>query len=150
MIVVAVMMYRGRAEQGAEDVACTRDNIGKVVGFGFGTGALSGFFGIGGGFLIVPALSVSTSMAIYRAVGTSLVAVSAFGLTTAANYAFSGLIDWPIAGAFIAGGILGSVIGTAASRSLASHKGWLNLLFAGLILVVALYMLVRSGIALAG
>ena len=150
MIVVAVMMYRGRTEQGIENVACTRDNAGKVLSFGFGTGALSGFFGIGGGFLIVPALSVSTNMAIYRAVGTSLVAVSAFGLTTAANYALSGLIDWPVAGTFIAGGIAGSVIGTATSRRLAAHKGWLNMLFAGLILAVALYMLARSGIALAG
>jgi len=148
MIVVSIAMYRGRSAQGEDNVTCNRDNIGKVLSYGFGTGGLSGFFGIGGGFLIVPALSKSTSMGIYRAVGTSLVAVSAFGIATASSYAFSGLIDWPIAGTFIAGGIVGTVAGAAASRRLAEHKGRLNTLFAALIFGVALYMAARSIAAL--
>src|SRR3546814_7199914 len=57
----------------------------------FGSGAFSGFFGIGGGFLIVPGIVAATGMPMINAVGTSLVAVTAFGLTTAANYAWSGL-----------------------------------------------------------
>ena len=131
-------------------MVCNRDNLGKVLSYGFGTGGLSGFFGIGGGFLIVPALVASTSMPIGRAIGTSLVAVSAFGLATALNYAASGMLDWPLAIAFIAGGIAGSLIGTRASTRLAASKGTLNTLFAGLIVVVALYMLARSGAALFG
>ncbi len=150
MIFVAVAMFRSRGRQGSDSVVCNRENLGKVLGYGFGTGSLSGFFGIGGGFLIVPALSASTSMGIYRAVGTSLVAVSAFGLATAANYAFSGLIDWPLAGTFIAGGVAGTVLGTAVSRRLARHKGRLNTLFAGLVMAVALYMLWQSWQALTG
>ncbi|MBS1239556.1 MAG: hypothetical protein H6R45_262 [Proteobacteria bacterium] len=150
MILVAVAMYRGRGQEGSDSVVCNRDNMGKVLSYGFGAGALSGFFGIGGGFLIVPALAASTSMAIHRAVGTSLVAVAAFGLATAASYAASGLIDWPLAGVFVAGGMLGSVAGTAISRRLAAHKGRLGTLFAGLIFAVAFYMLVRSGMTLAG
>lgn len=63
-----------------------------------GTGVFSGFFGIGGGFLIVPGLMASTDMVMINAIGSSLVAVTAFGLTTAANYAFSGLVDWLLAG----------------------------------------------------
>jgi len=148
MLVVAAAMYRNRAGEGSDAVTCNRDNIAKVLGFGFGTGSLSGFFGIGGGFLIVPSLTASTAMGIHRAIGTSLVAVSAFGLATAANYAFSGLIDWPVAGAFIGGGVLGSLAGTAASRRLAASKGVLSRLFAGLILVVALYMIARGFLAL--
>lgn len=150
MIVVAVAMFRGRADDGPEGVTCNRDNAGKVVSYGFGTGALSGFFGIGGGFLIVPALVASTSMAVYRAIGTSLVAVAAFGIATAASYAFSGLIDWWLAAAFIVGGMLGTIGGTAASRRLSAQKGRLNTLFSGLILAVALYMLARSAMAVAG
>lgn len=150
MLVVAGLMYRGRGDTGIEGVVCNRDNFPKVATFGLGTGALSGFFGIGGGFLIVPGLIASTSMPIYRAIGTSLVAVSAFGLTTAANYALSGLVDWPVAGSFIAGGVLGSVIGTAASTRLSASKGLLNSVFATMIVVVALYMLWRSGSVLAG
>lgn len=150
MLVVAFLMWRGRGEQGIEGVTCNRENLPRVVSFGLGTGALSGFFGIGGGFLIVPALVASTAMPIGRAIGTSLVAVSAFGLATSLNYAASGLLDWPLAIAFIVGGVLGSVAGTAASTRLAGRKGTLNTVFAGLIVVVALYMLARSWSALAG
>jgi uncharacterized membrane protein YfcA len=150
MVVVAIAMYRGRGTEGSDSVVCNRDNLGKVLGFGFGTGALSGFFGIGGGFLIVPALAASTRMAVHRAIGTSLVAVSAFGLATAASYAFSGLIDWWLAAVFVGGGVAGSVIGTAVSRRLAQRKGGLHTLFAALILAVAIYMLARSGLALFG
>lgn len=148
MIVVAVLMFRGRGDEGVEGVVCNRDNFPKVASFGFGTGLLSGFFGIGGGFLIVPGLVASTSMSIYRAIGTSLIAVSAFGLTTAANYAFSGLIDWTLAGTFIAGGVIGTVLGAAAAKRLSASKGRLNTVFATLILLVALYMGGRSAMAL--
>lgn len=148
MMIVGVLMYRSRGEQGVEGVVCNRDNFPKVATFGLGTGMLSGFFGIGGGFLIVPGLVASTAMPIYRAIGTSLVAVSAFGLTTAFNYAASDLIDWLIAASFIAGGVGGSLIGTAASRRLAAKKGTLNAMFATLVIVVAVYMLFKSWIAI--
>jgi len=149
MLVVAGVMFKGRGDQGIEGVVCNRDNFPKVASFGFGTGILSGFFGIGGGFLIVPGLIASTSMTIYRAIGTSLVAVTAFGLTTALNYAFSGMLDWGLAAAFIAGGVLGSLGGTAVSRRLSASKGRLNSVFAAMIVMVAVYMLVRSWQALA-
>lgn len=147
MLVVAVAMYRGRGDAGVEGVTCNRENLPRVVTFGIGTGGISGFFGIGGGFLIVPALVASTAMPIYRAVGTSLVAVAAFGLATAANYAWSGLIDWPLAGIFIAGGVAGTAAGALAARRLSADKGRLNTLFAALIALVALYMLYRNWLA---
>lgn len=86
-------------------------------------------------------------MPILNAVGTSLVAVTAFGLTTALSYAASGLVDWRLAGIFIAGGLVGGVAGTRAARTLSS-RGALTAIFAGLIFVVATYMLVRSASAL--
>ena len=73
-------------------------------------GGASGLFGIGGGFLIVPALLAATGMPMINAVGSSLLAVSAFGLATAINYAASGLIDWLLAAEFIGGGIFGGMI----------------------------------------
>lgn len=144
MLVVAFAMYRGRGDVGIEGVKCNRDNMPKVILFGAGTGILSGFFGIGGGFLIVPALVASTSMPIYRAIGTSLIAVAAFGLTTAANYAASDMLDWPLAASFIAGGMVGSVLGAAAARRMSAAKGRLNTVFSALIVVVAGYMLYRN------
>lgn len=147
MLVVAFTMYRGRGEAGIEGVTCNRDNLPRVLTLGIGTGALSGFFGIGGGFLIVPALVASTSMPIYRAIGTSLVAVAAFGLTTAANYAWSGMIDWPLAGSFIGGGLAGSILGATAARRISASKGRLSTVFAALIVIVAVYMLYRNVMA---
>ena len=80
-----------------------RNNAPWVMGIGFLVGALSGFFGIGGGFLIVPGLVAATSMALITAIGSSLVSVTAFGLTTAVNYALSGLIDWRLVWRSVAG-----------------------------------------------
>ena len=111
------------------------------------TGAASGFFGIGGGFLIVPGLILATGMPMIQAVGSSLLAIGTFGLATALNYAASGLIDWVVAAEFVAGGILGGIGGTVLGARLARRKAVLNRNFAVLILAVALYMLARSALA---
>ena len=143
MIAVGVLMLRRRGHVGHAEVRLGRENAGKLVVFGLGTGFFSGFFGIGGGFLIVPGLIAATGMPMLYAVGSSLVAVTAFGLTTAANYALSGLVDWILALVFIAGGLAGSLLGTRAARRL-SGAGHLTTVFAGLIFVVAAYMLWKS------
>ena len=83
-----------------------------------------------------------------NAVGSSLVAVCAFGLTAALNYAVSGLVDWLLAAAFIGGGVVGGFAGAGLSKRLSAHKGVLNAIFAALIFVVAAYMLWKSGAAI--
>lgn len=143
MIAVGIVMLKNRRAQGIPGAQCGRENVAKVIGFGLATGGFSGFFGIGGGFLIVPGLVASTKMPILNAVGTSLVAVAAFGLTTAVNYAASGLVDWALAALFILGGVIGSLIGTRLASRL-SGKGALTTIFATLIFVVAAYMLWQS------
>ncbi len=107
-------------------------------------GLLSGFFGIGGGFLIVPGLLFATGMPLINAIGTSLFAVGAFGLATAANYASSGLVDWKIAGEFIAGGLVGGWLGMSLGCRIAGHKSALNTIFAFVIFTVAIYMFYRT------
>jgi uncharacterized membrane protein YfcA len=144
MLVIALLMLKTRARVGVADVKMDRGNTPAIAGLGLATGTLSGFFGIGGGFLIVPALMLATGMPIMNAVSSSLVAVTAFGLTTAASYAWSGLISWGLAGLFIAGGIAGGLIGTRSARLLAARRGALNIVFAGVIIAVALYMLARN------
>jgi uncharacterized membrane protein YfcA len=148
MIVVGALMLKGRDALGNPNVRLNRENAPRIFGFGAVTGLFSGFFGIGGGFLIVPGLIASTGMPMLNAVGSSLVAVSAFGLTTSVNYARSGLIDWPLAAVFIAGGVGGGVIGAMVAKRLSGKKGLLNTVFAGLIFAVAAYMLWQSSAAL--
>ena len=144
MLVIAALMLKTRARVGVADVKMDWSNFPVIAGLGLVTGTMSGFFGIGGGFLIVPALMLATGMPIINAVSSSLVAVTAFGMTTAVSYAWSGLVSWELAAVFIAGGIAGGLGGTAAARHLAARRGALNTVFAAVIVTVAIYMLVRN------
>lgn len=142
MLVVAVFMLRGR-RSGPDRYPLPR-MYPRLGAIGLGAGGLAGFFGIGGGFLIVPGMMFASGMEIIYAIGTSLFAVGAFGLTAATNYAVSGLIDWPIAAEFIAGGIVGGWLGALGAKRLAKTRGALNLIFALAIIAVAILMLVKS------
>jgi len=122
MLVVGALMLRGRSAAGDPHVTLNAGNAPKLVGTGAATGMLSGFFGIGGGFLIVPSLMGSTGMPIYYAVGSSLVGVTAFGLTTAFNYALAGWVDWPLAAVFIGGGVLGGLAGARLAKLMSSRR----------------------------
>ncbi|MDB5597354.1 MAG: sulfite exporter TauE/SafE family protein [Hyphomicrobiales bacterium] len=148
MIVIAIVMLRRKPTSDSDfKPLCretARDLLPRLGGMGVAVGALSGFFGIGGGFLIVPGLIASARMPMVMAVGSSLVSVAAFGLTTAASYAWSGLIDWRVAGIFIGGGLLGGVAGTAACGRLAASKAALTRIFASLVICVGLYVVVRG------
>jgi uncharacterized membrane protein YfcA len=144
MMVVAALMLRRREPAEDRRVRLGGENAPALVGTGFAVGALSGFFGIGGGFLIVPGLIFAAGMPMLQAIGTSLVAVTAFGLTTAGSYAAAGLVDWTLAAIFVGGGFAGSLLGTRAGRALSRRRGLLTRVFAGLILVVAGYTLARS------
>ena len=144
MMVVGMLMLKDRGRAGDPNVRLSTENLPKLVGFGLAAGLLSGFFGIGGGFLIVPSLILAAGMPILNAVASSLVSVTAFGLTTAGNYAWSGLVDWYLAAIFIGGGLLGGLLGAWAAKSLAKRRGALTVIFVALIFAVAIYMLVRS------
>lgn len=148
MLVIGALMLKPKrqgiiTERDADSRTCL-----TTAAVAFVAGATSGFFGIGGGFLIVPALMASTRMPMINAVGSSLLAVGTFGLATAASYAWSGMVDWPVAFEFIAGGVIGGVAGMLLASRLASHKQTLNRIFAVLIFAVAIYVLYRSGTTL--
>lgn len=144
MIVIGVLMLMQRKNPGQPGVECTIDKAPKVMGYGLATGVFSGFLGIGGGFLVVPGLVGSTGMPMLNAVGTSLVAVAAFGLTTAFNYAVSALVDWPLALVFIGGGALGGFAGTTIARRISAKTGSLSTVFAFVVFAVAVYTLVNT------
>ncbi len=144
MIVVGTVMLLRKDAEGNPDVRLSfktaRQLLPLLLLIGFAVGALSGFFGIGGGFLIVPGLMLATGMPIAYAIGTSLVAVTVFGATTASNYAISGLVDWRIAALFIGGGIVGGIIGTFAGQRFAKSKGTLAMVFAVFVILIGFYV----------
>lgn len=150
MLVVGALMFRNRSNVDLLErpVGIRTDVLlGATALF---AGAASGFFGIGGGFLVMPCLLLATGMPTIKAVGTSLFAVGVFGTGTAINYAWSGLIDWPVAAEFILGGAVGGFLGMKLALRLADKKGVLNKIFATLIFAVATYVLYRSGQAVIG
>jgi hypothetical protein len=148
MIAVGLLMLRPRTGGGEPNVRLDRASAARLLpllaGFGVGVGALAGFFGIGGGFLIVPGLVAATGMPIINAIGSSLVSVAAFGMTTALSYSFSGLVDWRIAGLFVLGGILGGLLGIALGQKLSTYKRALTLVFSGIVIAVGLYVVANS------
>ena len=158
MIVIAVMMLVRRKGHGTQFRPLERATAGtllpRLLGMGGAVGGMSGFFGIGGGFLlnkvggdpdqVVPGLMAAARMPMITAIGSSLVAVTAFGITTAVSYALSGLVDWHIAALFVAGGVAGGVGGTLLAHRLATHKTMLTRVFAGIVAVVGLYVVWRG------
>ena len=148
MIAVGFLMLRPRSAGTNGSVSLNRETARRLLpalaGLGLAVGFASGFFGIGGGFLIVPGLISATAMPILNAIGSSLVSVTAFGGTTAASYAWAGLVDWWIALLFIAGGLAGSQIGTRVARRLASSERALSLTFASFVVVAGFYVAIRG------
>ena len=144
MVVVGVVMALRKDAEGNPDIRLNFSTAQQLLPLlllvGLGVGALSGFFGIGGGFLIVPGLMLATGMPIAYAIGTSLVAVTIFGATTAANYALSGLVDWRIAAYFIGGGIFGGLLGSIVGQRIGQKKSTLAIVFASLVVVVGIYI----------
>jgi len=144
MVVVGIVMALRKDAEGNPDIRLNFSTAQQLLPLlllvGLGVGALSGFFGIGGGFLIVPGLMLATGMPIAYAIGTSLVAVTIFGATTAVNYALAGLIDWRIAIYFIGGGILGGLVGSLASQRLGQNKNLLTIVFASFVILIGIYI----------
>jgi uncharacterized protein len=91
-----------------------------------------------------PDLSVSPDLPLLSAVGSSLVSVTAFGLTTAANYAVSGLIDWWLVLMFVTGGVSGSLFGGGVAGRLAKQKQRLTRVFAAIVASVGVYVVTRG------
>ena len=146
MIGVGLSMLRKRRTAEAPDVRLTRDSastlLPRLVPIGLGVGLAAGFFGIGGGFLIVPGLILATAMPF--AIGTSLVVVSALGLTTALSYALSGLVDWSVTAMLVVGGVAGTIGGIALGKVLGTRKGLLERGFAAVVIAVGTYVTASS------
>ena len=152
MVAIAILMLRPKKNLGDPNVALTWESsprlLPRLIGIGFGAGMMSGFFGIGGGFLIVPGLVAATGMPLLYAIGSSLVAVTAFGTTTAANYALSGFVDWPLVGLFIVGGLVGGLFGGRLAGFLAGKKQLLSQVFAAIVAIVGVYVVYKGLVAL--
>jgi hypothetical protein len=142
MITVGLLMLRPRKTPVGSEAEARSPPLLPVIAAAVGLAA--GFFGIGGGFLVVPGLVFTTGMPMINAIGSSLLVVASFGLTTALSYAASGLVDWKVAAEFVVGGTIGGLIGLKLAIYLAAYKGALSRIFAAVIFAVAAYVIYRS------
>jgi uncharacterized protein len=119
----------------------TSANKIKQLTIGFIVGLAAGYFGIGGGFIIVPSL-MHLGLNIIYAIGTSLIPVSMFGFSAAIRYWINNQIEWIIALLFIIGGIGGGILGTKFVER--APKKMLSNVFAILLIIVAIYIILKS------
>jgi hypothetical protein len=136
MIAAGIAMLRGRTDTGASDRRLPTVN---VAGLGVGVGVISGLVGAGGGFLLVPALSLLAGLPMPTAVGTSLVVIAAQSYSGLAGHLASENLDWRLAAmvtaAAIAGALIGGrLIGWIDPSVLRKVFGWMVLLIASLVL----------------
>jgi hypothetical protein len=118
-------------------------NKRQIILTGLLVGLAAGYFGIGGGFLVVPALiHAIPGFNMIDAIGTSLLPVSTFSSVTAARYSLSGEINLPVAILFVLGGMIGGLYGTKISSKV--PKDTLKQVFAIILIVVAIYIIIKS------
>ena len=169
MLWVATMMW-GKASRRPEEAAvvrapggrrpgddggpaCRRNPAGrlrmtsrcaKVMALaGVATGVLSGLFGVGGGFVVVPALVLFSGMGIHRAVATSLLVIALVSAAGVASKVLAGeALPAGVTGLFVVGGIVGLGLGTVLARTLSPVK--LQKAFAAIIVVVAVFVIVKN------
>jgi hypothetical protein len=144
MAAIALSMFRKPQNEGDPNVSITPALMLRLTPLGLLTGFAAGFFGIGGGFLIVPGLMLATGMTIANAAASSLVSVALFGAATSANYALSGWVDWRLAGLLLAGGALGGLAGLRIAKGLAARADVARQGFAAMVLSVAAYVAWRA------
>jgi len=144
MAAIGLSMFRKPKSEGDPNVHISIKLVGRLAPLGLLTGLAAGFFGIGGGFLIVPGLMLATGMTMANATASSLLSVTLFGAATSANYALSGQVDWPLAGLLLLGGAAGGLAGLIAAKRLATRARLARTLFAGLIIIVAAYVAWRA------
>jgi uncharacterized membrane protein YfcA len=143
MIAIALSMLWPRKSAGDPAVRLNPAMVLKLAPVGLVVGLAAGFFGIGGGFLIAPGLTASTGMTLAHAGASSLLSVTLFGTATSASYALNGQVVWPLFTALVAGGAVGTVVALPLARRLESRAPLARMLFALLVIAVALYILLR-------
>ncbi len=120
-------------------LTCACPRVAKVVVTATLVGLLTGLLGVGGGFVLVPALVLVLSLPMRAAVGTSLLVIAVNSVTAFTTRVTMGSepIDWPLVGTFTAVAVLGSLAGARLATRLPARAQ--TGAFAALLLVVAVY-----------
>jgi uncharacterized protein len=149
MLIAAVATWvRAGLTDDARQSECPRPALVAIVGFGLAVGVLTGFFGVGGGFLIVPVLTLFFGAGFHRAVATSLVIITLTGLAALASHLAAGTtLNTGLTIALAVPTAVGALVGTTIGRRL--PQAVLGRTFALLMATVACLLFVDA-VALGG
>ena len=146
MIYIGYRMFKGKKTTEIKEEDKTV-NYKLVILLGFITGLASGFFGVGGGFLLVPALYIGANLKMQEAVATSLFIIFLFGLFGLGSYLIQGRqINYLISAIFIAGGALGGFLGSRIAENLDQKK--LRLIFSIFTVAMGIFILIENSLKL--
>jgi uncharacterized protein len=150
MAYVGWRMWRGKSDDDSAPGPCSTRAGGKLgagcyarlIAAGAAAGTLSGLFGVGGGFIIVPALLYVTGTTIHRAVATSLMVIFLISISAVATTFWKHAMPLPLTVLFVGGGVVGMLIGSKLRTRLNGPK--LRQVFAIAMWLVAAYLLVKN------
>ena len=145
MLAAAAMTYAGRTENSGQDDAglqdCPRLELSRSGGGGLVVGAMTGFFGVGGGFLIVPVLTSLLGLSLRRAIATSLAVIGFTGLVALGIHLGRGAEpDWPLTVALSGAAAIGALAGTSLGSRVSTST--LSRAFAVVVALLALALLI--------
>lgn len=142
MAISAVQMLRKRNKAETTAAGVPGGSLWRGAAVGLPTGFVAGLLGAGGGFLIVPALLLFGHLPIERAVGTSLLVITLQSTAGALGYLKHAAVDLRVVAALSGAMAASSILGGLLSQRLPAAR--LRQLFAGLLLAVACFMLIRT------
>lgn len=142
MLVIAVLMLRRKSN----DVEVESDeqvlSVWKALLAGFGVGILTGFLGVGGGFLIVPALVMFGGLGMKEAIGTSLFVIFLNCVAGFVGHASQNNFDWSLTALITVLAVAGTILGTLLSHRVTANK--LQKGFAMFVLAVAVFLMAKN------
>lgn len=135
----------GRDDGSARRPTCPPLRLGRDLTAGLLVGAMTGFFGVGGGFLIVPTLAIFLTLSMRLAVGTSLAIITTTSLIGLGAHLLAGRgVDVAVTATMTAGCVVGALAGAALAGRVPQRQ--LGRSFAGLVVAVATYLLITAAI----
>lgn len=136
---VAVFSWRGMGPKLKPSAEC---HPMRCAAAGLVVGILTGFLGVGGGFVIVPAMILFGRLTFRKAVGTSLGVIAINSIAGLIAHAKLQAIDWGQTGVFLALAVAGMAIGLSMSKRI--HSSRLQGAFAMLVLAVAVFVIIKN------
>lgn len=135
LVIGLLMVFRKNPDRPSAEIS----NLWVILGAGAAVGLLTGILGVGGGFLIVPALVMLVGLPMNIAVGTSLVVIAMNSTAGFLGHLNGITLDWRLIAVFVFAGLAGTMAGSRLAHRLPAQR--LRVLFGGFVIILALFLL---------